>query len=498
MLITTIIIIIAFVWLYNGTQFDKLDADKAYRIYDRTLSQPDVERTARRFRLATELQLNDLVYGLVGNAFTQDQAMENFVWNSYIVEHEARALGITPTDAEVVEGLRNLAAFQTNGQFDPIKYQQFVQDLLMPNGFTDAQLEDLVRDDLKVKKLIGLIGGSVDVTPAEFRNLFTETHQKNHVSLVHFRRADFASQVTVSDEEIQNYFETHKATLLTEEKRAASFVKFTVAETGKEASEKEKVKALQKEADRANEFTQALLKEGAKFPEVAKQFGLTPEKTVLFARNAPPADLASIPQVATAIFALSADEPFSEPVSADGAFYIFHLDEVVAPEPLTLEQARPRIVESLQREKEQNALVSRANEVRAQIVRELKAGRSFEEAARAAGVQTEAFPAFSLGEPVRDRPEAQQVAEQALDLAVGGLSRYTPTADGGVLVYLDRRDPIDEAKLAEEQKSQLELLRDFRQKNAFQAWLQVRREEANIRNLHPRRTAEDEGADPAA
>ncbi len=494
MLIVTIIVIVAFVWLYNGTQFDKLDADKAYRIYNRTLSQPDVERTARRFRLATELQLNDLVYGLVGNVFTQEQAMENFVWNSYVVDHEAKVLGIVATDAEVVEGLKNLQAFHTNGQFDPIKYQQFVQDLLMPNGFTDTQLEDLVRDDLRVKKLIALIGSSVDVTPGEFRTLYTETHQKNHVSLIRFARADFSSEVTVSEEEIEAYYKTNAARLTTDEKRVASFVKLAITQAQKDAPEKERVTALQKEADRANEFTQALLKKGATFDEVAKEFGLTPEKTPAFRQSAPPEDLAAIPQAAAAIFALSTEEPFSEPVSADGAFYIFHLDEVIARRPLTLEEARPQVVESIRREKEQNAVVSKANEVRARIVSELKAGRSFQEAAEAAGVKVESLPAFSLGEPLRDQPSAQEIAEKTLDLGVGGLSDYIATVDGGLLVYLNQREPIDEAKLAEEQKVQLGQLRDFRQKSAFQEWLQVRREEANIRNLHPRRTEEEPAA----
>ena len=41
MILVTVMVIIAFVWLYNGTRFDRLGADQAYRVYGRTISQVD-------------------------------------------------------------------------------------------------------------------------------------------------------------------------------------------------------------------------------------------------------------------------------------------------------------------------------------------------------------------------------------------------------------------------------------------------------------------------
>src|SRR5690606_32528031 len=106
---------------------------------------------------ATALNLNDLLVGLVGNASDQGRAVENFVWNSLIVEHESERLGVAPTDSDVADAIKALPAFQTNGQFDPVKYQEFVQEMLMPRGFTDTQIEELLRDNLRTRKLMELI-----------------------------------------------------------------------------------------------------------------------------------------------------------------------------------------------------------------------------------------------------------------------------------------------------------------------------------------------------
>lgn len=482
MIAVTIMVIVAFVFLYNATRFDKISSDQAFRVYGRTLSMADIQRAARRSQLAMALGLKELVNGLGGGGYDQNQALENFVWNSFVLDHEARALGIAPTDAEVTKAMKGLAVFQTNKTFDPVKYQEVVQNLLNPNGFSDAQLEDLVRDELRIVKLKDLVGCTVDVTPEEFRAAYLQNHQKTDVSLIRFKLADFAAAIQPTEVEIKKYFDDHKNTLVTDEKRAVSYVQFALSESEKALKGKERVEAQQKLADKANEFGQQILDKKANFEEVAKKLGLKVETTPEFTESQPSPQFAAAPQVAAEAFRLTEGDPNSDAVQVETAFYILHLNKIVPSHPLTLDEAKPKIVDLIKGERGHDALVSKANEARAKLTVAVKLGKSFADAAKEAGLTVESFPPFSPMEP-SDKPDASEIADKSVELAVGDVSELVALGDGGVLIHLDKMEPIDEAKFQKDQLSQVEMLRTRKRYAAFHEWLQLRRKGADVQNL---------------
>ncbi len=484
MILITVLVIVAFTWLYNGTDFKRIGVDRAFRVYDRTLSEADIERSARRFQLARGLGLNELIFGLGGGGYNQNEALENFVWNSFVLDHEAKQFGIAPTDAEVIDAMKALQAFQTNGVFDPTKYQEFVQNMLTPNGFTDAQLEDLVRDDLRLKRLQTLVGTTVDVTPAEFRAAYVQNNQKMDVSLVRFDLATFANAITPTEEEITKYFNDHKTAFATEEKRVVSFVRIDLSDAEKALKGKEKMDARQKVSERAEDFGQALLDgKATPFAEIAKKQGLEAKTTPEFTEAAPAPELRSVPQAAAAAFRLTEKDPNSDALPVETGFCILHLDKIVPSRPLSLEEARPRVIEQIKNERGHDALVSKANETRAKIAEALKAGKSFADAVAEAGQKVESFPSFSVVEPVTDKPSSEEIIQKAVELGPNELSEFVSTDDGGLLVHLDKREPIDEAKFAKEQVTQLDGFRSRKRLAVFREWLQLHRKAANVQSL---------------
>jgi len=70
------------------------------------------------------------------------------------------------------DALEKVPGLQTDGRFDPQKLQAVVQDKLPPLGFTDAILDELVRDEVRAKKLSALVGSTVVVTPAELATAY--------------------------------------------------------------------------------------------------------------------------------------------------------------------------------------------------------------------------------------------------------------------------------------------------------------------------------------
>lgn len=493
MLVVTVMMIIAFVVLYNGRSFEPQREADSYEVYGRKVSQHEIDKAVRRFQVAQYLGLNNLVAGLAGQAFSQEQAMENFVWNGYVLDREAKKLGIDPTVEEMKEVLIHLPVFQTNNQFDPAKYEALRQNMLFPNGFTDAQLEDLVRDELRIKRLIDLVGSTVDVTPAEFKALYTRNNQKTEVSLVRFPLKAFSDAVTPTEEEIQKYFEAHKAQLLTEEKRVVSFVEIDLSEDEKKLTGKERVDALQKKSDLTRDFGQALVATNdVKFADAAAKFGLKVKTTEEFTPSTPAKDLAANPEAVAAANKLTEAVRFSDPVSTETGFIVLNLDKIVPARPLTLEEAKPRIVEAIKKEKGQSALVTQANEARTKIEAALQAGKSFTAAAEEAGVKVESFPAFSLAQPV-EQPDANRIAEASMGLKENGLSPLVTTQTGGLLIHVDKRLPIDESKMAADEKEQMVEMRNLRRYAAFIEWMNLQRAEANPRSLRPVTSQETEG-----
>ena len=491
MIFITVVIIIAFVVFYNGNSSSKnRGPQQGFRIYGRNYSQEEIQRKVRRFSVAMRAGLGELAYGLTGNP-NSEQAVENFVWNGFVLDHEAQRLGITANDNEVAAAMEKLPVFQTNGAFDPLKYQGFVDNLLRPNGFTSQQLEDLVRDQLRLQKLVTLVGSTAEVTPAEFRATYVQEHQKMHLSVVRFDLADFKAQVQPAEDEIKKVYEERKASLNTGEKRAISYVQLDLSAEQKALKGKGLVDARQALADRANDFGQAMLDPKANFADTAKKMGLEVKTTPEFAQAQPPTELSASPDLAAAAFLLTEKESTGDAISVGNGYYILHLEKVTPTRPLTFDEARPQVVEQIKTERGNQLLISKANESAGKIAEAIKAGKSFSDAAAEAGLKVETLPAFSLSEPLEGKANLQEIVSKAVELGDGELGAFTPVENGGFIVHFDKRDPIDEAQFEKDQKTQIANARLGKSYVAFHEWLQSRRKLADLKNVGPQRAVQE-------
>lgn len=485
----TIVIIIAFGWFFTPGNRSKNAPDRKVQIYGRNYTEAELERRGLSFSVAMYVGLRDLVIGLTLGNPNSEQAGSDFVLNSYVLEHEAQRLGITVNENEVVDTIEKLPRFQTNGAFDPVKYRLFEENVLRPKGFTVERLEELVRNQIRLQKLTALLGSTVEVTPGEFRSEYVLTHQKMHVDVLRFDLADFKAAVTPTEEEIKKVFTEREKSYMSAEKRVVSYVKIDLSEAEKALKGKELMDARQNLANRANDFGQDLLKENASFAQVAKTYKLEVKTTPEFSEAQPSADLAEVPQAAETAFKLTEKEPVSDALPMGNGYCILHLEKVTPSRQLTFEEARPQVIEQIKTERANTALVSKANEVQAKIAADLKAGKSFADAAKDAGQKVESFPVFSLSEtqPVEGKPNAQEIVSKAVVLPDAGLSEFIRVNEGGLLVFLEKRDPIDEAQYQKDQAAQIAAIRERKSIITFMGWLQSRAKYANIQG--PQQTA---------
>ena len=482
MIVITVIIIIAFGWFFTPGNRSKNAPDQKVQIYGRNYTQAEIERRGLNFSVAMYAGLKDLIIGLTLGNPNGEQAGSDFIVNSYVLEHEAKRLGITVDDNEVADAIEKLPRFQTNDAFDPAKYRLFEENVLRPKGFTVERLHDLVRDQIRLQKLVALLGTTVEVTPNEFRSEYVLTHQKMHVAVVPFALADFKASVSPTEEEIKKVFTEREKTYTSAEKRTVSYVKIDLSEAEKALKGKDLMDARQKLANRANNFGQDLLKEGASFDAVAKADELEVKTAPEFSEAEPPTDLANIPQAAATAFKLTEQDPISDALPVGNGYCILHLNKVTPSRQLTLEEARPQVVDQIKTERASAALTSKGNEAQAKIAADLKAGKSFADAAKNAGQKVEDFPVFSLSEAQKlaEQPNAQAIVSKAVVLADGELSELIPTANGGLLVFLEKREPIDEAQYQKDEATQIAALRERKGFITFMGWLQSRMQYANI------------------
>jgi peptidyl-prolyl cis-trans isomerase D len=485
LLVVTVIVIISFVWLYNGQRnVGDSKADRVGVVYGRPVTIAQFSREARKFEICRALGLGELWMTLIGaDARDENQAVENYVWNSFVLRHEAAAMGIEPNDEEVVAVVEQIPAFQTNGAYDSAKYREFLQRLAS-RGFTEQQIEELVRDDLRAKKLKRLVGATLGAAPSEVRSIFEKRNQKIEASVIRFKQADFEAKTEPSEEDLKKLYEERKETLKSDEKRRVRFAAFLLEKTEKPLEPKARFDALAKLGDQAQEFALALTEKDAKFEDVAKKFGATPGETPEFTALTPPAEMGNSREAATAAFGkLTLEQPNSDVISTPNGYYVMQLSAVAESKPLTFEEAKASLASQLKEDRTKEALSLKTSETRLKLQAALKSGKTFEDAAKESGVQPEKIPAFSPMEPPKpDLADGRLILGQTFEMNDGQLSSPVDTATGALIIYLEKRLPVDEQKFEGEKKMLAENISRGKRDAAFELWLKDRRSVARREN----------------
>ncbi|MFN2476036.1 MAG: peptidylprolyl isomerase [Chthoniobacterales bacterium] len=483
---------IPFVFYFSNSKIGPSGKNDIGRIYGKPVSTVELQRSARLFNLARELGMFTFLQDMVATAQTENDAYAEFTWNRLVLQHEAERLGIEPVARDVAGVIRGLRPFRNDTDFDPKKYDEFVKAALPAMGFGDAQLEELASDSLKLEKLKELVGTGVQVPAAETEENYERVYGKLNVVVARLRSDDLAKDVQISDDDVAKYYEAHATELKTDEKRKVSFVTFAMTDEQKALTGKDRMEPLQKLADRANDFTQALLDKTTDFQQAGAKFQLPIQTTGDFPKSAPDPAFSANPQLAKYAFQLTTEQPNSDPIQGPDSFTILHLEGITPAAPLTLEQAKPKIVETLKKQRTTELVATKAAEMTTKVRAAVAVGMPPEQALQQAGLQAEKIPPFALAdppaapaqpgkEPTPETPDLNSIKGAVSELNPGEVSEFTPTANGGVIAVLQGRDKPAETGTPEQTRASFtgRILRN-RVEVAFREWLQERRHEAGV------------------
>ncbi len=256
-------------------------------------------------------------------------------------------------------------------------------------------------------------------------------------------------------------------------------------------------------AEQARQFVTELFAMDPVSPEnlvtLAKQKGLALHTTAPFDAADGPEEFSAPAELTKIAFKLNADSPFSKPIPGKDAIYVIGLARQLPSAIPPLDQIHARVVEDFQnREAAVKAQIAGTNFYYTAAV-QLAAGKTFAQAAVAAGQSPQALTPFSLSSQevpeAGDRAELRQLKQAAFTTQPGHLSSFFPTADGGFVLFVQSLLPVDEAKKKSELPQFISQVRRGRENEAFNLWLQT---EANreLRNT-PLRDEMAGGKSPA-
>ena len=156
-----------------------------------------------------------------------EAALRQLSWQRLATLREAAKLGISATEEELVLAIR--ANFSDeNRRYSPQHYQAFLQNAIRPMGFSPAQFEQHVREEIVMRKLGEMIGRQAHVTPLEVRRTFETLLDSFTVQYVAIAVDDVRGGVNVDETAARAYFDANPAAFTLPEKREILYAAFPV------------------------------------------------------------------------------------------------------------------------------------------------------------------------------------------------------------------------------------------------------------------------------
>ena len=205
----------------QGPDSSQAAGDVVAKVGDQTVTLADVTQQLNEIR-----QHNQIPRQL--EALYANQILKQLVFQKEI-EYEAKRLGITVTDKERADRIRQFlpAAFNGDTFVGMDAYSREVQQRFQ---MTVPVFEELIRSGLVEEKFRRLITDGVSVSPEEIQNEFRFENEKIKIDYVLLKAEELASKINPTDEEIRKFYDQNKSKYLVPEKRV---VRYALSDLGK-------------------------------------------------------------------------------------------------------------------------------------------------------------------------------------------------------------------------------------------------------------------------
>ena len=397
------------------------------------------------------------------------QALDQLI-DRTLLKQTAERLKLKVSDEELAQSIRNTPAFQSGGVFDRRRYQQ----VLSINRMTPEIFEFSQRDSLLIDKLVRLVTDSAKVSETEAEGWYQWNQAAVKFDFVTVD-ADRYKNISVSGDEIMQYFERMKESYRTQPEIQVRYVRFDPeALSGEIQVKAEEIReyyeanserfvipktaeashilirvpsdALAEAVAKARERIEDILKQaraGKDFAQLAKEYSEDEgTKDRGGALGAFPKE-AMVPPFGDVAFATPAGQ-ISDPVRTRFGWHLIRVAKVNEGRTRSLEEAQDEIQNQLKRERARSLAYDAAEAAydAAAVANDL-AGTA---AVRNLEVRTTEF--FNRSGPVKGIASGPAFAQAAFQLNPGEISEILDLADGYYLMQVAETRPARVPELA--------------------------------------------------
>jgi peptidyl-prolyl cis-trans isomerase D len=366
------------------------------------------------------------------------------------LDEQAKALRLGVPDADIVRRITSDPTFLgPTGQFDRFRFEEIIRRA----GFTEARFVDEQRQVMLRRQIVQSISGDlhiplaamtavdqyqnekrgieyVSLGPAQAgdipaptsdvldkyfndRKVLFRAPEYRKIALLTLAPADIAKPDAVPDADAKTYYEQHKASYGTPEKRDVRQIVFPNSEEAAAARER--------------------IEKGLSFADLAKERGLKESDTDLgLVTKAAIID----PAAADAAFALKSGE-VSQPIKGRFGSLLLRVDKIEPGTRQTYADVAPQIKRELAESRARTAI----GDLRDKFEDERAAGSTLAEAAKKLGLKSRTIDAVDRsgrgpdGKPVPDLPKSPNVVAAAFTSDVGVDNDPLQLPGGGYLWY---------------------------------------------------------------
>jgi peptidyl-prolyl cis-trans isomerase D len=198
----------------QGPDTTQSSGDTVAKIGDQTVTLADINQRLNEIRQNNAIPRQ--VEGLYAN-----QILKQLVFQKE-VEYEAKRLGISVSDKERADRIKQIlpAAFNGDAFVGMDAYAQLVQQRFQ---MTVPAFEELIRSSLVEEKFHKLLTDGISVSPTEIQEEFRFENQKIKLDYAAARPEELADKINPDASEVQSYFDQNKAKFQVPEKRIVRY-----------------------------------------------------------------------------------------------------------------------------------------------------------------------------------------------------------------------------------------------------------------------------------
>jgi len=437
-------------------------------------------------------------------------------------------------DIEVSDEAAARLAMERLGNYPPSSLEK---DHLLPHGLNLADFDRFMRHEAAIQQLVGTVTASAKlIKPQEAESLYRKDHEEFATDLAAFWTSNYLDKVTVTPVLLTNYYLSHQANYRVPERVQISYVEFAasnyLAEADKqiaqitnfsarvdemyykrgtnsikdtngvalpEAAAKAKIKeetqhefALVAARRKASEFGNELISQpdpdrADNLVKMAAARNLAVKVTPPFDRTSGLDDTNFPPEFREKALKLTMQSPVSfSPIVGEEAVYVISLKARVPSEMPSFEKVQEKVAEDYKNFQAWEMARTTATGFASSVTNGLAQKKAFADLCAQANVKPQALTPFSASTSaltnLDERINFYMIQHLAASLKPGEASSFypLPRQEGGIVLYLRAKLPVDESKVKAELPEFIGRLRMYRQNEDFNQWFNKQAELAKL------------------